>query len=138
MLRSVLITSYFALATSVAAVAAPIASTPPTTGTLVQRVQSSCDNWQRECARLYGRRTEGFQLCMQQPNALRDCSRRSRGRTNSTTTSEVRISAEPGGGSVLAYMVGKRRIGTPVWVSLAPSKHARCADQGSSLPQRQS
>jgi hypothetical protein len=49
------------------------------TGGLVHQVQSLCDNWQRECARLYGWHSEGFNLCMGQPNAIRDCSHRSRG-----------------------------------------------------------
>ena len=32
-----------------------------------------CDNWLRECARLYGKRTRRWYACMEQPGAIRDC-----------------------------------------------------------------
>jgi hypothetical protein len=35
-----------------------------------------CDNWHRECARLYGSSTRKYVQCMQQPQALIDCGRR--------------------------------------------------------------
>jgi len=34
---------------------------------------SLCGNWQRECARLYGSGTDGWQQCMNQPGAIYDC-----------------------------------------------------------------
>jgi hypothetical protein len=74
MLRRMLIGLCFVLAGSVTASAAPIASTRPVTETTVHLAQSRCANWQRECARLYGWQTNGWQLSMGQPGAVRDCS----------------------------------------------------------------
>ncbi len=34
-----------------------------------------CSNWQRQCANLYGSQTRAWQQCMNQPGAVRDCSR---------------------------------------------------------------
>jgi hypothetical protein len=34
---------------------------------------SNCDNWERECARLYGPQTKRWFACMNQPQAKYDC-----------------------------------------------------------------
>jgi len=38
-----------------------------------QSERDLCGNWQRQCARLYGRGSPNWQACLQQPNAIRDC-----------------------------------------------------------------